>query len=208
MRKGLKRVGICAVLAAAVWLGAVAADREALSRELIRLHVVAASDSREDQAVKLSVRDAVLSAIREDLEGVADVEAAQAYLQENLPKIQKIANETLEQAGVAPSAVVSLCREAFDTRDYDSFSLPAGVYQALRIVIGEGQGHNWWCVAFPSLCLSATGAEFEAKTAGAGFSDGLTQALEGEGYEVRFFLLDCLGRVQNWLLEQKEGCAR
>lgn len=205
MRKGLKRVGICVCLAAAVWLGAVLADRDALSRELIRLHVVAASDDQADQAVKLQVRSAVLASIREDLETIGDVTAAKAYLQENLPKIQRVANETLEKAGFAPNAVVSLCREAFDTRVYDSFSLPAGVYEALRIVIGEGGGHNWWCVAFPSLCLSATSREFETKAAGAGFSDGLTQALEGEGYRVRFFVLDCLGRVQNWALERRQG---
>lgn len=208
MRKGLKRVAICACFAGAIWLGGVLADRDNLSRELIRLHVVAASDEGEDQAVKLTVRDAVLASIQEDLEAVADVEAARVYLQENLPKIQEIANEVLKQAGVDSGAVVSLCREAFNTRVYDSFSLPAGVYETLRIVIGEGQGHNWWCVTFPGLCFAATSQDFEAKAAGAGFSQELTECLEGKDYEVRFFLLDCLGRVQNWLLEQKEGCAR
>lgn len=199
MRKGRKCVGICAVLAVAVWLGAVAADRELLSRELIRLHVVAASDSQKDQDIKLQVRDAVLASIQEDLEAIGDVEKAKSYLRENLPKIQKIANEALEKAGVAPTAVVSLCREAFDTRVYDTFSLPAGMYDALRIIVGEGEGHNWWCVAFPALCLPATSEDFAAKAVGAGFSETLTQTLAGDGCEIRFFILDCLGKLQTRL---------
>lgn len=198
MGKALKRVGICALVALAVWLGGVVADREALSGKLIRLHVVAASDSEADQAVKLQVRDAVLRSIREDLEAACDVEAAKAYLRENLPKLQQVANEALRAAGMEPSAVVSLCKERFDTRIYDTFTLPAGVYDALRIVIGSGQGHNWWCVVFPSLCLPATTDGFQAEAVGAGFSRELTDTLTGE-YEVRFFLLDWLGRVQNRL---------
>lgn len=203
MGKGIKRVGFCAALAAAVWLGAVLADRGTLNRELVRLHVVAASDAREDQDVKLRVRDAVLASIREDLENIRDVEAARDYLRENLPKIRRIANETLEKAGMEPTAVVSLCREAFDTRVYDTFSLPAGMYDALRVVIGAGEGHNWWCVAFPSLCLPATGEGFRAKATGAGFSDTLTETLAGEGHEIRFFVLDCLGKLQTHLDKAK-----
>ena len=169
------------------------ADRETLNQELIRFHVVAQSDSEEDQAVKLQVRDAVLNAIREDLNSLTDVDAARVYLREQLPKIQQIANDTLELAGFQPEAVVSLCREAFDTRKYDTFTLPAGVYETLRIVIGDGAGHNWWCVAFPSLCLTATSEEFESAAVGAGFSEDLADTLSGsETYEVRFFLLDQL----------------
>ena len=82
----------------------------------------------------------------------------------------------------------------------DTFTLPAGIYEALRITIGEGEGHNWWCVAFPSLCLSATSEEFADKAAGAGFPDSLTGALDGEEkYEVRFFLLDALGELEKFL---------
>ena len=96
--------------------------------------------------------------------------------------------------------MVTLCKEAFDTRYYDTFTLPAGIYEALRITIGEGEGHNWWCVAFPSLCLSATSEEFADKAAGAGFPDSLTGALDGEEkYEVRFFLLDALGELEKFL---------
>ena len=93
--------------------------------------------------------------------------------------------------------MATLDKEVFDTRYYDTFTLPAGVYEALRITIGEGEGKNWWCVGFPTLCLPATSEGFEDVAAGAGFPDTLTAALEGErGYRVRFILLDLLGKWQ------------
>ncbi|MGM9548479.1 MAG: stage II sporulation protein R [Faecousia sp.] len=200
MKKLVKRIGICLILAASVWCGTLIADRQRLNEELIRLHVVANSDSDEDQAIKLQVRDAVTASLQNDLAKIADVEEAKAYLQANLPKIQAVANKTLEAAGCDCEAVVTLCREAFDTRYYDTFTLPAGVYEALRITIGGGEGHNWWCVAFPTLCLPATSEGFASEAAGAGFPDSLTGALTGEeAYEVRFFLLDALGELENIL---------
>ncbi len=200
MGKMFKSLSLCLLFAAAVWLGALLADRRLLNEELIRLHVVANSDSQEDQAVKLLVRDAVLQSLEEGLSQVADVDEARAYLEENLDKLRDVANAVLEAAGVDDQAVVSLCREAFAARQYETFTLPAGVYQALRITIGEGQGHNWWCVAFPSLCLPATSQGFSDVAAGAGFSGALTGALTGEeGCELRFYLLDALGRLENKL---------
>ncbi len=201
MKKMLKRIGVCLLTAALFWCGTLIADRERLNQELIRLHVVAASDSAEDQAAKLHVRDAVLQSLEEGLRQTADVEAAKAYIQENLPKIQRAANLALAEAGVDAQAVVSFCRERFETRAYNTFTLPAGVYESLRIVIGPGKGHNWWCVAFPSLCLPATSSGFQKAAQTAGFPESLTHALAGEEpYSVRFYLLDVMGRLENALL--------
>lgn len=199
MRKFTRRILLCAILAAAVWCGSVLGDRQTLDQELIRLHVVAASDSREDRAIKLRVRDAVTESLQSDLARLRDAEEAKAYLEANLPKIRQIANQTLQAAGCDAEAMVSLCREVFDTRQYDTFTLPAGVYEALRIVIGDGQGQNWWCVVFPQLCLEVTGEGFRAEAAGAGFSGRLTDTLTGEGYEIRFFFLDQLGKIRGRL---------
>ena len=201
MYKLTKRVGVCLILAALVWCGTLFSDRKQLNEELIRLHVVANSDSEEDQTIKLQVRDAVIESLRADLGKIADVEEAKAYLQENLPKIRETANRALEAAGVDGDAVVTLCREAFDTRYYDTFTLPAGVYESLRIVIGQGAGHNWWCVAFPSLCVPATTEAFEDAAVEAGFSETLSNTLTGEEYEVSFFLLDALGKLENIFFE-------
>lgn len=198
MRKGLKLLSFCLMVAAVIWLGAVIADRRVLHEELIRLHVVANSDSDADQAIKLRIKDAIAESLQTEMQNIGDMEQARAYLQENLPKIEAIANGILKSAGFAETAVATLAKEAFDTRYYDTFTLPAGVYEALRVTIGEGQGKNWWCVVFPTLCLPATAAEFADVAAGSGFSQELTKTLEGEqGYEIRFFLLDVLGRVEN-----------
>ena len=116
MRKQLKRVGICLVFAAAVWLFMLAADRQTLKRELIRLHVVAASDSPEDQAVKLQVRDAILENLQEGLSQVTDVSAAISYVESHLPAIEETANRVLELAGVPDSVRVSLDLESFPKR--------------------------------------------------------------------------------------------
>lgn len=197
MKKLLRRIIICFLAVCVVYLGALIADREKLKSELVRLHVVAASDSEEDQAIKLRVRDAVLESLREALGDVTDVEEARACIAANLPKIEAVANEVLAAAGCGDVATVKLQVEEFTARVYDTFSLPAGLYDALRITIGEGEGRNWWCVVFPSLCVPATAEGFADVAAGAGFSDDLTDSLTGE-YQVRFLLLDLLGQIENF----------
>ena len=200
MRKAMKRIGICFLIAAGVWMMMLVCDRQLLREELIRLHVVAASDSEMDQALKLKVRDAVVESLKAEMNNLTDPEQAKEYLQQNLPKIEALANRVLREAGCSDVATVRLCLEEFSRRVYDTFTLPAGIYQALRITIGEGEGKNWWCVVFPSLCIPATTDGFEDVAAAAGFPESLTAALEGkEGYEIRFFLLDVLGQLENVL---------
>lgn len=198
MRKLWRKMVCCFLIALCFWVGTLIADRQTLREELIRLHVVANSDSPEDQAVKLRVKDAVNEYLQTAMEDISDVELAKEYLRENLPKIQKIASETLEALGVQRDAEVTFCMEKFPKRVYDTFTLPSGVYHSLRITLGEGEGQNWWCVVFPTLCLQATSRDLEAVAAGAGFSDGLAAAIAGEEeYEVRFFFLDMLGKLEN-----------
>ena len=198
MKKILKRIALCACISSCIWAWGLLRDHEALGNRVLRLHVVAHSDSPEDQAIKLKVRDAVLASISEDLQNITDMDEARAYIAENLPKIQQAANDTLEALGCRETAVASLKEEAFGTREYDTFSLPAGIYEALRITIGSGEGKNWWCVAFPTLCVPATAEGFEEAAISAGLSDSLTHALEGE-YEIRFYLLDLLGKLESFL---------
>ena len=200
MKKMGKCVFACALLAAFVWCGTVIADRQRLNEELIRLHVVANSDRVEDQELKLLVRDSIITSLRQALADVRDTEQAKEYLQENLPKLQELANKTLDAAGSAQQAVVTLCREGFPTRQYNTFSLPSGIYEALRVTIGDGAGKNWWCVVFPSLCVPQTSQGFSDTAAGAGFPDALSGALTGEEpYQIRFYLLDKLGELEKFL---------
>ena len=198
MYKILKRLLICGGIALLCWTLGVLSDRRELDTGLIRFHVVANSDTETDQSIKLQVRDAVLNSIREDLKNVGDISAAKEYIRSSIPKIRTIANETLSRIGVNQQAVVTFCKETFDVRHYDTFSLPAGVYDSLRIVIGDGAGHNWWCVAFPTLCLPATTEGFDAVAADAGLSESLTKTLSRDSdFEIRFLLLDKLGQLGN-----------
>ena len=186
------------LVVSAVWFAGILKDRQTLNDNLLRLHVVADSDAPEKQAQKQLVKDAVVAYLQEEMQDVESLPQAVSYLEGELEQLQEIARQTLDAAGVADPVTVSLEREAFPVREYDTFTLPSGVYQSLRIVIGEGQGHNWWCVVFPSLCLPATSQGFEDSAAGAGFSDTLVNTLEEKpGYEIRFFFLDCFGWLQN-----------
>lgn len=203
MRKVLKRILFCSLPAIIVWGSFLLADREKLNHGLIRFHVVANSDSETDQTIKLTIRDVVLDSIQSDLGKIADIAEAKEYLQQNIPKIQRLVDHTLNELGFQEGASISLCREQFDIRHYDTFSLPAGVYDSLRIVIGDGRGKNWWCVSFPTLCIPATTVGFTDTAVSAGFSEPLVQALTGnEEYEIHFFFLNQLGKLENILFQE------
>ncbi len=194
-----KMVLIGVLLAVYGWLSGIVAQHNQIGESLIRLHVVANSDSEEDQRIKLQVRDAVTEFLREGMDNIPTREEAFAFLSSRLPEIENLVNQTLADLGVSDRGSVSLREEAFDTRHYDTFSLPAGVYETLRIEIGEGVGKNWWCVVFPQLCVPATAESFSEEAVECGYSESLTGALTGEEeYQVRFFLLDCLGKVENF----------
>ena len=198
MRK-IAKLLLTSLLLVAFWIVDVVHDRQTLSNDLIRLHVVANSDSEEDQTIKLRVRDAVTGYLQEKMSHITDKDAAMALLQQHIDRLTELANQVLTELGVSDRAEITLTKETFPTRQYDTFTLPAGVYESLRIRIGEAEGRNWWCVVFPSLCFQAVGEDFTDTAAGAGFDEPLTGALEGEApYQVRFFLLDCLGWLQNF----------
>lgn len=201
--KGRKLVFFLAVLVGAAWLGGLLADAHALRRELLRLHVVANSDSQSDQAVKLRVRDAVLESLEAGLEQVTDPQQAISYVREQIPKLTARCNQVLAQAGLEETVQISLEEEAFPLRQYDTFCLPSGVYQALRVVIGRGEGHNWWCVVFPALCAGATREAFAQMAQLQGMEPGLVSSLTGE-YELRFWLLDQLGKLENFFHRDSE----
>ena len=148
-------LALCAVLLLGLW-----ADRRqaALADDIIRLHVIAASDTPADQAEKLRVRDALLAALSPRLRGIRSAREAEALLRRALPEIESIAGAVSGRAVRA-----ELGGEYYPTREYASFALPAGTYTSLRVTLGEGRGHNWWCVVYPPLCAAA--AEDAVETA-------------------------------------------
>ena len=192
-------MAVCLLLALAVWFGGVWTQHKMLHENVIRLHVVADSDEPQAQNVKMQVKEAVMAYLEQALAQVPTAQEAKAFLQANLQKLEQIANETLEKAGSACKAVVQLVKTSFATRQYDSFTLPAGVYDALRITIGSGSGQNWWCVVFPGLCTGPVADAFAEAGWDTSATDSLTGALTGERpYQLRFFLLDCLGWLENF----------
>lgn len=187
MKKRVVSLILLAASALTVTLCAVLqAQSQRMADKIIRLHVVANSDISADQAVKLAVRDAVLREAGRVLDGAEDPKQAVAA---QLPALEAAANAELQRQGSEDLARVSFRRELFPTREYDTFSLPAGVYDSLRVAIGQGEGHNWWCVIFPPLCAQAAGLSEQAVQA---LSDDDVRLVteSGGGYVVRFRLLE------------------
>ncbi len=186
-------VSLCLSLCVGAW---AASRQTALADKLIRLHVIAADDSETEQAVKLEVRDAVLAVLEPQLQGLADSASARATVENALPQVEQAARSV---AG-GRQVTVSLTEEYYPTRVYADFSLPAGRYQSLRVILDEGAGQNWWCVVFPPLCLQASGSE-PALPASAGLeAQDIALITEADsGYEIRFQLLEWWGQFQNWL---------
>lgn len=190
-------LGLCAAL---LW-GAWATQRQdALARKMIRLHVIANSDSTDDQALKLQVRDKVLDFTTNVLRRSADMEDAQKQLRTELGHIENIAQREIVAQGYDYPVTAQLTRAEFPLKEYDGFSLPAGEYTALRLVIGDGAGQNWWCVVYPPLCTAAA-ADMPQTAIAAGLTDddlGLITE-EDSGYVLKFRSLELWEQLRQWL---------
>lgn len=183
-----------------LWGAASLGQQEELGRKVIRLHVIANSDSPEDQALKLRVRDRVLARAQEILEQSADMEQAEQALTAALPELTREARETLAAEGCAQPVQARLEPAEFPTKDYDGFSLPAGKYLALRVIIGQGAGQNWWCVVFPPLCTAAACDWQDAgRDAGLAEDDLSLMAEEDQGYQLRFRSVELWEMLRQWL---------
>jgi stage II sporulation protein R len=179
-------LSLCLTLLWGCWADA---RQRSIASGLVRLHVIAASDEAEEQALKLRVRDAVLAWLRPRLAEAADAAEAEEILLRELPGIREAALAASE----GRSVMVSLGPEDYPLRRYGGFTLPAGRYESLRVVLGEGEGHNWWCVIFPSLCLDAAETEpLQATLSGEDYA-----LVTGEsGFRLRFRLVELWGELR------------
>ena len=198
MKKSVRIICVI-VLTILIWgVGVLIHDKDILRNDIIRLHVVGNSNSVQDQNVKLAVKDGIVAWLQENLHDKFSVEDAKTYIYKSIPDLQQLANQILENNGVAEKAVISLKKESFDTRVYDTFTLPAGVYESLRVEIGNASGRNWWCVVFPALCLPTSSEEFCQTAVSSGVDNGLAETLTGnENFEIRFYFLDLIGKIEN-----------
>lgn len=196
----LARAMACGFLVAACcgWLR-VAAASEQLPENILRLHVVANSDSPEDQALKLAVRDAVLAEAAQWCRDAGSLEEANSLVCTHLEGIADAANKTIKANGFTDRASARVTEEFFPTRKYDTFTLPAGRYRTLRVDIGEAEGHNWWCVVFPALCLPAA-QDDDRQDVLAGLPDSQRDVAENPGrFRVEFKLAEWYEQLKNWL---------
>ena len=175
---------VCVTLLTGVW---AQGRQSALAGKIVRLHVIAASDSAADLGVKLVVRDALLAYLSPRLEAASGAQDAAAVIAASAPELKKIA-ETVSGG----SARVELGRETYPTREYETFSLPAGGYTSLRVTLGAGGGRNWWCVVYPPLCTAGVETAQEAA-----LSDDDVKLIteDGGGYVLRFRLLEWWGSL-------------
>ncbi len=166
--------------------------------DVLRLHVIASSDSEEDQALKLLVRDAVLEEAQALLGEVYSKTQAEKTVYENLERLRSVAEKTVRDNGYDYPVAIELGKEEYPTKNYESCCFPAGEYTSLRILIGEASGQNWWCVLFPPLCLSAaTDADAFASV---GITDGQYQIItenENPKYKIRFKILESFSEAIN-----------
>lgn len=170
---------------------------EKIYSDMIRLHVIAASDSEEDQAVKLLVRDAVLEVVESSMENVDNQEEAVAAIEAANDAISTAAKCVLEREGFDYPVSVELGLENYPERVYEGFTLPAGQYTSLRVIIDGGEGQNWWCVLYPPLCTTAA-EEREQVFITAGFTEEQYKTItetRGVKYKVKFKILEVLSSL-------------
>lgn len=188
--------GVLFTLVFGMWIGS---EKQQLSDSVLRLHVIANSDSEEDQTLKLAVRDRVLEEVQSICPEDATLEEVKAALRSSLHEIANAGNAVVEERGYDYTVQATLTECWFPTKQYEGFALPAGEYQALRVVVGTGEGQNWWCVAFPPLCTGAASETLEEAVSAGYFSeDQVALVTENDtGYVLKFKCMEWLGSLEH-----------
>lgn len=200
MKKTLLRIEISLLIALIICgvlnINAFSQQCDSIREKMLRMHVIANSNTHEDQELKLKVRDAVLTAGKEVFDGSVTSTEAKAKIEPHIEYLENVALETIQNEGFDYGVNITIDNEYFNTRTYDNqITLPAGNYNAIKVIIGEGEGQNWWCVMFPPMCLPTSVAECE-------ISDVLTEdeteiVTETEKYKFRFKVLEIIEEIFN-----------
>lgn len=163
--------------------------------DVLRLHVIANSDSQEDQQLKLKVRDALLKEGKNIFDGSVTKENAEEKIRKEKEKLEDTAKTVIKENGFDYNVEITVTEEFFNTRTYEKVTLPAGKYMAVRVLIGESAGKNWWCVMFPPLCIPATQTDINL------FLDEKEVKLveANPKYEPRFKIVEIYESIKNHL---------
>ena len=161
----------------------------------IRLHVIANSDSERDQSIKLLVRDAILKRMQDYT--ATTKEQAIELINSDKENLQKIATQCLKKEGINHPITIELTEESYPTKDYEDFTLPAGVYTSLKVIIGNGEGQNWWCVLYPPLCTSVALDYEDDASIQAGLTKDQYNLITGSSgeYKIKLKLLEIASRA-------------
>ena len=164
--------------------------------DILRLHIIANSDSEPDQRLKLKVRDGIISQCGGLFNNCDDILSATQSAEDSLSELKDVALTCVENYGYNYDVSVSLCESYFPTKVYENVTLPAGYYNAVKIIIGEGKGKNWWCVMFPSLCLPGALSK-ESRLSSVLSENEMKLVLSEPEYEVRFWLVEKYYDIKN-----------
>lgn len=164
-----------------------------IPNNVFRFHILANSDSEEDQALKLKVRDKVLEKTKTLFDTANSKSDAEEFVKANLETIEEIAQNEVYKNGYNYPVKAEVVNMHFDTRYYESYTLPSGMYDALRITIGNAKGHNWWCVMYPSICISTVDeGKDRAKDA---LSDDEYSVVTDDKVEYKFFIVELFQKI-------------
>lgn len=182
-------IGLALCVAASAWQLPFSRSCKEIREDTLRLHIIANSDSEEDQTVKLAVRDAILDNSPSLLLGASNRDEAVELIGSRTRDIESISAEVLKENGFCYGVKAYITTMYFEQRSYDNVTLPAGYYAALRIELGAAEGHNWWCVVYPSLCIPSASEEDPMD----GYTEDEQDILSGDqGYEYKF-------KLEEWL---------
>ncbi|MBQ2972726.1 MAG: stage II sporulation protein R [Clostridia bacterium] len=197
MKRRIAEISVCISLVVSMIFSVIDFNEscEKVRSDVLRLHILANSDTEEDQMVKLAVRDALLSCGKELFSGQTDLESVERTIKNEKNELIAVADNVLKSNGFEYKTQIYLTEEYFTTRTYGEYTLPAGNYSAIKVVLGEGNGHNWWCVMFPPLCIPAATQNddfdiyFDKKT-----SDVIKNDSK---FEIKFKIIEIIEDIKN-----------
>jgi len=183
---------IFSVLLSFVRFDAACAD---IKTNVVRLHIIANSDSDIDQSLKLKVRDAVLEETGKIFDSTENYDTALSVCKNNLSVFEKIADRVIKENGFSYKSEASVGNTYFETREYDTFTLPAGTYKSLNIKLGKAEGKNWWCVVFPAVCIPAATDTDLSDSVG---NEGVEITSNAPKYVAKFKVVEIYEDIKQW----------
>ncbi len=173
-----------------------------IRNEVLRLHIIPNSNTQEDQRIKLVIREKMLEIDEQLFLNAGSRDKAIEIAKENIENINNMVSETLGVNGFGYGAKVEVCKMFFNTREYDTFTLPAGRYDAIRVTLGEGKGNNWWCVLYPTLCVPAASKKQDINEV---LTKSQQELIEGKSeYEIRFASVEIWEKIKEYFAKDNK----